>query len=68
MSYENINLQILVLEFNFLQKKTNGVYPIGFVNLSLFAKTLKSVLVGILYTVKRLLESKSVIFSSLGRY
>jgi hypothetical protein len=68
MSYENINLQILVLEFNSLQKKTNGVYPIGFVNLSLFAKTLKSVLVGILYTVKRLLESKSIIFSSLGRY
>ena len=68
MSYENINLQILVLEFNSLQKKTNGVYPIGFVNLSLFAKTLKSVLVCILYTVKRLLESKSIIFSSLGRY
>ena len=68
MSYENINLQILVLEFNSLQKKTNGVYPMSFVNLSLFAKTLKSVLVGILYTVKRLLESKSIIFSSLGRY
>ena len=68
MSYENINLQILVLEFNSLQKKTNGVYPMSFVNLSLFAKILKSVLVGILYTVKRLLESKSIIFSSLGRY
>ena len=64
MSYENINLQILVLGFNPLQKKTNGVFPIGFVNLSLFAKTLKSVLVGSLNTtVKKLSVSKAGIFS-----
>ena len=68
MSYKNINLKKLVCESYSMPQKTNYVSLVRFLNLSLFAKTLKSVLVGILYTVKRLLESKSIIFSSLGRY
>ena len=64
MSYKNINLKKLVCESNSMPQKTNYVSLVRFLNLSLFAKTLKSVLVGTLKsTVKKLSASKPDIFS-----
>ena len=64
MLYKNINLKKLVCESNSMPQKTNYVSLVRFLNLSLFAKTLKSVLVGTLKsTVKKLSVSKAVIFS-----
>jgi len=64
MLYKNINLKKLVCESNSMPQKTNYVFLVRFLTLSLFAKTLKSVLVGTLKsTVKKLSVSKAVIFS-----
>lgn len=64
MLYENINLINLVCGFNPMPQKTNYVFLVCFLNLSLFAKTIKSVLVGtVKSTVKKLSVSKAVVFS-----
>ena len=68
MSYKNINLKKLVCESNSMPQKTNFVSLVRFLNLSLFTRTVKSVLVDTFISiVKKLFVSKAVIFSSLRR-
>jgi len=68
MLYVKINLKSLVRRSNLKLTKLIQGYPMRFLDLSLCTRTYKSVLVSIFDTVKKLFESKSVIFSYFGRY
>ena len=69
MSYKNINLKKLVCESNSMSQKTNYVSLVRFLTLSLFTRTVKSVL-GKYFLVRKNFVSvvpNCVISSSLRR-